>query len=425
MIIYVDKITARVRYALDIVLNGLIGTDFRLTENKDEFMQSEDAKLSYTDTPLCNEVFVKRNSNLLFEMNVIQEQNIILNSQNEAFDLFAAAFWCAVRYEEYLPFDIDEHGRYSSDFSLLFKEGLLQKPVVNLWANELKQRIVSTYPNLPLRDRKFGFINSIDVDSIFAFRGRKLWISIGGLCRDLLIYRNMEMVRLRIKTLLRLIPDPFDTFNFITDIAKTCAAKTIFFFLVGERSPYDKNININNKAFKTIIRKMDSLFSVGIHPSYVSNSKPEVVENEIKKLSNVIDNKPIKACRFHFVRFRLPESFNVLIKAGITDDYSMGYADKTGFRSGLCTPYPFYDLQQEKQTNLIIHPFSVMDMTLQTRMSREKSLEQIKRLIDEVHSVNGEMITLFHNQNLAEITDWKGWQELYKEVIEYAQSKIS
>ena len=60
--------------------------------------------------------------------------------------------------------------------------------------------------------------------------------------------------------------------------------------------------------------------------------------------------------RFHFLRFTLPQSYQQLLACGISDDYSMGYADQIGFRAGTCTPFYFYDLENEIQTTLKVHP---------------------------------------------------------------------
>jgi hypothetical protein len=59
--------------------------------------------------------------------------------RQDVFDLFAAAFYLVTRYEEYLPFIADRHNRFEASQSVLFKHGLLERPLINEWAEDLKQ----------------------------------------------------------------------------------------------------------------------------------------------------------------------------------------------------------------------------------------------------------------------------------------------
>ncbi|MDR1006732.1 MAG: polysaccharide deacetylase family protein [Bacteroidales bacterium] len=419
MLVFVDKITPRVRYIFDLLLNDLVGTPFHFAKSKEEFIQSKEEKLSYAVSKICDEVFVQRTADLLYEIGVIKQQNITLNSQDKDFDMFSAAFMCVSRYEEYLPFDSDIHKRYPASSSSAFKQGLLHLPLVNLWAKALKARLIAAYPHLVFRNRQYNFINTIDVDSVFAFKGKGLALSLAGLCRDVLVRRNAAMMLTRIKILLDIEEDIANNFDFITKVAEDNKAKTMFFMQVGRYGRFDKNINIKNRDFQTIIRRLATQYKIGIHPSYASDSKKTIIEKEIKNLQNVIPHQPIADSRFHFIRFSLPKSYNVLTELGITDDYSMGYTDKVGFRASICTPYHFYDLQRETQTPLVVHPYAIMDVTLQQYYS-QTPLQTIKTMIDAVKAVDGEFISVFHNQNMSETDEWKGWKSIYKQTIEYA-----
>jgi hypothetical protein len=42
------------------------------------------------------------------------------------FDIFSAAFYLLSRYEEYLPHELDEYGRYSHTGSIAYKEDFLK-----------------------------------------------------------------------------------------------------------------------------------------------------------------------------------------------------------------------------------------------------------------------------------------------------------
>jgi hypothetical protein len=102
----------------------------------------------------------------------------------------------------------------------------------------------------------------------------------------------------------------------------------------------------------------------------------------------------------------------------------MGYAELPGFRASICDSYNFYDLEQEKITNLRIHPFSIMDATYRyyLKYSPNESLQSIKKMVDVVKSVDGTLISVWHNETWSNHKEWKGWKELFSEMADYIYS---
>jgi signal transduction histidine kinase len=98
----------------------------------------------------------------------------------------------------------------------------------------------------------------------------------------------------------------------------------------------------------------------------------------------------------------------------------MGYAEVAGFRASICTPFPFFDLDQDSITNLVIHPFAAMDGTLHDymKLTPQKATETINELIQEVKKVGGTFIPLWHNPALNEVGNWKGWLKVYIDMVE-------
>ena len=132
-----------------------------------------------------------------------------------------------------------------------------------------------------------------------------------------------------------------------------------------------------------------------------------------------ITEKKIDASRQHFLKLHLPQTYLQLIKVGINHDYSMGYASQVGFRAGTCTSFFWYDLQLEKQAHLKIHPFAVMDVTLQQylKLNPEQAITQIDELLSSVKLVDGTFCSLWHNESLSESGRWKGWKAVYDEML--------
>ena len=118
------------------------------------------------------------------------------------------------------------------------------------------------------------------------------------------------------------------------------------------------------------------------------------------------------------MRLTLPETYRNLIAAGITEDYTMGHASQTGFRAGTCTPFYFYDLAEEKTTNLKVVPFQVMDVTMRDymKLSPEETEREIEQLMDEVKKAGGTFVSIWHNETVTDSDRWKGYRAVFEKM---------
>jgi hypothetical protein len=115
----------------------------------------------------------------------------------------------------------------------------------------------------------------------------------------------------------------------------------------------------------------------------------------------------------------MPGSYNNAIKAGMSEDFSMGYPDEPGFRAGIARPYFFYDVAGDRQTNLKITPFQIMDGTLfdYKKLNPEDSKELILKLINETRRAGGLFVSIWHNTSLLDNAEWRGWREVFEFMI--------
>jgi hypothetical protein len=98
----------------------------------------------------------------------------------------------------------------------------------------------------------------------------------------------------------------------------------------------------------------------------------------------------------------------------------MGYASYPGFRAGTSSPFNFYDLKAEYETNLVVFPFAVMDVTLRQYLSLtpHEAVVRIKNISRDVKRVEGTFLSLWHNECLSDQGIWKGWREVFEEMVE-------
>jgi hypothetical protein len=398
-----------------------------------EFVAHNGPKLSYTKSPLGNEFFIKSND-LLFEQGVnFLDINIqswegvpcFFATGSQAtipYDIFAASFYLISRYEEYLPHVKDAHGRYTASESLAFKNGFLEKPVIDIWAFKLLGRLKEKFPDFTYKKRTYKYISTIDIDNAFAYKHKNFIRTLGGFVNDLIRIRLLD-VWYRFTVILNIKKDPFDTFQRILRVKNMAEIQTIFFCSVGDYTTFDTNVSASKNKYRLLIKELVDYADVGLHPSYFAMQNGALLKKEKERLES-ITNTPVTKSRQHYLRFSLPETYQQLIDLEILEDHSMGYAGRVGFRASTCTPFYFYDLDFEIQTPLKIFPFALMDTTLNDYLKNtpKQSLGKIRDLRNEVKAVNGTFITLFHNESLSNHLRWKGWKRLYESMIKIASS---
>jgi len=431
MLILVPKVTGRVMYVFDLMLRQLLGLDFDITTDADQFKTFEGPKLHYGKQRIDEEPFVKADE-LLFERHIHEQSFRTVTFEGTVapyavygqgnilpFDVFAASFFLVSRYEEYLSQVRDQYGRFKAESTWMYENDMLQKPLVNIWALAFGARLQAIYPDLPIKKRKFTFIPTYDVDAAWAYKHKGLYRTVGGFLKDLAV-GDSQRIRERHLVLRGKRKDPFDSFDFQLELQKEFKLKPIYFILCGEYDTNDKNISLRKEAFRNLIKRLADYADVGIHPSFSSYLDIDKLEKEIESLSEVL-HRPLTKSRQHFLRMNLPRSYQKLIELDISDDYTMGFASQAGFRAGIADTFRFYDLENDMVTNLRVHPFALMDGTMRDYLGLDvdASFELAKQLVDEVKAVGGTFIYLTHNETLGGEQRWVGWPEMYRQLLEY------
>lgn len=430
LLIYTDKITSRKEYAFKIIFEIILGLKYQLTCNKDEFINSVLPKLNYSQHPVADELFIESHS-LLNESNtnpVITNVSEYLNCKiffktgtksALPFDIFAAGFYLVTRYEEYQPVRPDNFKRFRASDSIAYKNNFLDEPIVNIWAKMLANLISERHPELEFPKKKFRFISTIDIDNAYAFLNKSFFRSFASTLRSF-IKLDFPLIIDRFAVLSGKRKDPYDTYDYLEEIHDKYKIEPVFFFLLGRYSRYDKNISPDNLQMQKLIKRIATKYQVGIHPSYASNRDKKILEKEIEKLK-LITGKPVIKSRQHFLRLSLPDTYNNLTALGIKEDYTMGYASQPGFRAGICNPYPFYDLQNERETGLMIYPFQVMETTFKEylNMSPFEAGNEISDLIKKVKKADGTFISLWHNESLNEKWNRQGWRMVFEKMLDF------
>lgn len=420
LLVHVDKITPRVNYVFEHLLNALLGVQPELTTNAEKYADFNGPKFSYDTTPMDGLHFGA--VELLSEEGINHFEpdhsthNVIptyfsVDQGALPFDPFAAAFFTLSRYEEYTTVERDKHGRFQADRSTLTRIGALEKPVVDHWAMMIAEKITAQFPELKLQLRPYKDLFTVDVDNAFAYKGRGLRSQAAVMKARL--KGRAEEVKERKAVLAGEVKDPYDKYQRICDAIGDKEA-LIFFVLFANRGENDHGADPASADFQEAIKTMAKGAQVGIHPSYASNDADGQMQRERKGLGQVIGQE-IALSRQHFLRFDLPKTYRALIAAGIQEEHSMGYADRCGFRAGTCRPFKWYDLEKEEATNLTIVPFATMDTAFADHQgfSADEAKEKIESIRQNLKAVDGPLVSVWHDRVLADREPYEGWWELF------------
>jgi hypothetical protein len=431
LLLYSPQGGPRLKYIASHIVEELLGIELDYTGCLDEVSLGNIPLINYSAYPVPGAINIHP-SGLLEEKGIslhrvvpeIHKGTPVLfrNSENDnpGFDIFAAAFYMLSRYEEYFPGKRDRHGRYPVTQSMAYRYGLVEEPLVEMWAERLRDLIKASYPDLSMPGREYRFIPTFDIDMPWAYRNRGVWQNSAGFAGSFLT-GDMNSAVNRFQVLFMGKDDPYDTWQFLENIHQNAGLSPRFFFSAGNHTRYDKSASTGNLVFRRLIAGISKKYTTGIHPSYFSHLNGAMMQREIGKLSEITGSR-VRLSRQHYLRLEIPYSYRLLAENGITDDYTLGWAEVPGFRAGTCTPFLFYDLLREEVIPLRIWPFQIMDGTFIDYMNLEPGPSAVVagRIIEKIKAVGGTLITLWHNHSFSERGRWKGWTDLYMNIIRAA-----
>ncbi len=431
--IYSPQPSARLQYTIQLLFREVLQTSFELISDEKVFRQAEGFKINYSHRDLDADLHWFPHE--LMEKHTVDPVQIevrewnsmpVLFPQTEPefpFDLFAATFFLATRYEEYLPHQPDRHLRFTAEESVAFKNGFLPRPVINEWAQALRQLISKRYPSTVFKPSSFSAEATFDIDVAWAYRNKGWWRTMAAFVLDVIQLRLARFAA-RWSVVFGNAKDPYDTYEYIREQTNKFGIKSRYFFLLGDYSSFDRNSKSNHPEMQSLIRECAAHGGVGIHPSYGSHLSVDALSKEIKRLRDVTGST-VTESRQHYLRMTMPESYQRLIDCGVRTDFTMGYAGQVGFRASLCTPFKFFDVTNNVETDLRIVPFAYMDGTLRHYLGMEPvaSKEVVQQLIESVYRVNGRFVCLWHNSSLSESNEWIGWRSVFEHTLQYCADR--
>lgn len=338
-------------------------------------------------------------------------------------DIIASTYFLISRYEEIIRPEVrDQHGRFIGKESIAYKAGFLNIPIVEKYGKILRNILRENGVDIvePKQEIEKIYLTH-DIDYLAHYKNIR---SVSGVI--LRFYKSPKKSFTALKTYFGNVKsDPWFTFPWLLSLAekiKNVDVKTLVFIKDGIGNLLeDKPIqNIKNKSYNTFFRFCDeNNVEIGLHPSYQAGINPNLITEE-KALLEKTTKKNVTSSRNHYLCNREPRDFNVLIENSFTDDFTMCFADIAGFRLGTCRAVRWIDPEKQKFTSLILHPLTIMDVTLNNYMHLNvgEAYDYCKKIVNEVKNYNGELVLLWHN-NTVEENNGQYYRMLYEKILNY------
>lgn len=251
-----------------------------------------------------------------------------------------------------------------------------------------------------------------DIDSIYQSRSSKAIRALRSLRKGHLTIALNEVSQIRSRKI------PLCNFTQIMDLEEKYGATSTFFFMAENPGESDYAYDIEDVA-PEIGNIIDRGWEVGLHGGHTAYLNPQEMKEKKERLEKVT-GKPVIGYRNHYLRFRVPETWECLSQAGFLYDTTLGYADCAGFRNGMCHPFRPFNLNTGKEIDIMEIPLVVMDGTFPhyMRIPIDKAWVLIKQLIDRVEGCHGVMTILWHNTFM----EGEGMR-VYEKLLQYSQER--
>jgi hypothetical protein len=336
-------------------------------------------------------------------------------------DIVAATLFMLSRWEETVTTVRDEHGRFPSTASVAYKQGFLDRPLVDEYALILREWLRLLLPRWEPKPRSFTVKLSHDIDHIYRFPSQLVaFRTLGG---DLLKRRDpISAWQTGVDAITQVMAPQknsyFQGIYSLAEISKSNAlGKDAFYFMaVDPNSPdcsYDPASPLVCGSIQDLCKEG---FEIGLHAGYDTLSNPQRLAEEKARLDAVLGSTQYGG-RQHYLRFQVPQTWRHWEQVGLICDATMGYADHEGFRCGTCHAFRPFDLEEDRELDIWEQPLIVMDQTLRRyrRLSPEQGEAQILKLAERCKRVDGTFTLLWHNSSLGR--EWGRWRDTYQRVV--------
>jgi peptidoglycan/xylan/chitin deacetylase (PgdA/CDA1 family) len=209
------------------------------------------------------------------------------------------------------------------------------------------------------------------------------------------------------------------------DLSDQYGLRSAFYFIADRTmGAIDGSYRLDDPFVAGLIRRIASRgHEIGLHGSYNSDRRAEQTKKEFERLRNEAERQGVAQVewggRQHYLRWENPLTWRTWDAAGLDYDSTLGYVDQIGFRSGICSEYPAFDLQAGQPLRLRERPLLVMDGTLFSymKLSADAAIARTVEIARRSMMYGGDFVLLWHNHSLASARERHLYRTLVQRVV--------
>jgi hypothetical protein len=214
---------------------------------------------------------------------------------------------------------------------------------------------------------------------------------------------------------------PYRNFRDIIRLEQEYGGESSFYFLGNgndiRRFRYDvEDVEID------LGQIVDQGCEVGLHGGYHTYGNLGAMKEEKRRVERAL-NRTIHGYRNHYLSFKIPDTWDLLSRAGFGYDTTLGYNDRPGFRNGMCHPFRPFSLATGKPVDIAEIPLTIMDESLfWGERTCEEAWPLARQLIDDVAACGGVITLLWHN-NVFGSGFRDPWIKMYRKILQRCREK--
>jgi hypothetical protein len=408
ILIHTPVVRPRIIYIFRHFFQHRLGQEVSFTSDVGVFVAHSGPKMSYGDVPLGNEFFIAANGLLAdqgvnsVDISVFQWEGMPAFFATSAksqlpFDFFAASFYLMSRYEEYMPYVPDDLGRFKVEQSLAHNHNFLDLPLIDMWFECFVAAWTDFFELPPFTQQVSTTELVIEIPQLYAYKYKTIFRSF---FEGLYDFGRLRFAKIfdRLMVILRFREDPLIGLIEQIEAFRSTAVSFRFFALYAALGIHDKSLSVFSKKHQQELKSLSDYAPTAPLASFESTQKTQKLVQDISRFSGLI-HRPIKAIRQHKLVLRFPDTYRTYASLGIKHDYSMQYPNVPGFRASTAHPFRFYDLGEEQQTPLTIHPICLSESHIRAQQYARKMRQLFIRYQSRLQKLHAPLLVALTNES--------------------------
>lgn len=307
----------------------------------------------------------------------------------------------------------DRYHRFPLDASLLQRHASPDTPLADIAAHDLAAALLGN-ANPPISTEYKVWLTH-DVDKLRGYHRRRETLRKG---IGEIIYKRKP--KAAVKRMWReLMPgEPWRSSRHIMDLSERHGFTSRFYFMGPSDDPMDSPYVIDEPD--VVKRLADEMVSrghvLGFHPGVHTRGNLEEWLRQKQGIEAVL-GQTLTEGRHHGMLFEAETTWDMWSDGGMRMDASLGYPERSGFRSGTCRAHQTFSLRHRKTLDLIEVPTPILDFGFfggrYRDVSVDEALSECQGIIDTTRAYGGDMMVLYHTSQ-----NWQPQTTFYEQLLE-------